>query len=142
MKKKDNKRKQQLAQKGATEALKFQAHFGLRLQGHDEKDPLHELADAEIENISRLGLAQDLLELKKLVEGVKESLQIIPTPHEGDLSSSAVAVALGCSGILSAGLTVPAASSSGFTTSTYLGIPIIKFSKIFIILNRTRTSKE
>lgn len=58
MKKKDNqKRKQQLAQKGATEALKFQVYFGLKMQGHEENAPIHELAVAEIENIVRLGVA-------------------------------------------------------------------------------------
>lgn len=106
--------------------------------------------------------------MKKLTEGVRNDLQVSPTPGVGDLCTSVVAYALGIAGNQSTDIKTSAdwdsllqkklltifyhedirnrvadwAKSNGFTTSTYLGIPIVKFSKIFIILDQSRAEKK
>ena len=162
-KKENQKRKQELAERKAVESLVFQVHYGLRMLGREDNDLFHKLAEAEIEFISRLGLTQDILNLKKLIDGVKIDLLVEPMPESGDLCTSVSAIALGIARIQSLEqMNVPVsweslinqkilnfyyaenirnqvvewAKSNGFTTSTYLGNPIVKFNKIHIILRR------
>ena len=164
-KKENQKRKQELAERKAMESLVFQVHYGLKMLGREDNDLSHKLADAEIGVISKLGLTQDILNLKNLIDGVKRDLSFEPMPESGDLCTSFSAIALGIARIQSLEqMNVPAnwealtnkklldifyfgntrnqvvewARANGFTTSTYLGHPIVKFNKINVILKRQK----
>ena len=164
-KKQNQKRKQELAERSLVESLSFQVHYGLKMMGREEDDLFQQLADAEVNFISELGLTQDILSLKNLVEGVKRDLQVEPTPEKGDFQTSVSAIALGIASISSLdSMKVPVsweelikkrmleifypeekrslvlqwAKQNGFSTSTYLGQPIVKFNKIYVVMKRTR----
>lgn len=165
VKKQNQKRKQELAERSLVESLSFQVHYGLKMMGREEDDLFQQLADAEVNFISELGLTQDILSLKNLVEGVKRDLQVEPTPEKGDFQTSVSAIALGIASISSLdSMKVPVsweelikkrmleifypeekrslvlqwAKQNGFSTSTYLGQPIVKFNKIYVVMKRTR----
>ena len=164
-KKENQKRKQELAERKAVESLMFQVHYGLKMLGCKDNDLSHKLADAEIGVISQLGLTQDILNLKNLIDGVKRDLFIEPMPESGDFCESVSAIALGIARAQSMDyMNAPAnwealtnkklltiaylenmrnkvvewARANGFTTSTYLGHPIVKFNKINVILKRQK----
>lgn len=163
-KKKNLKKAESKAKKSAVETLRFQAHWGLKQLGHDD-DMFHQLVDAEVDFIAELELAQDMLAIKSLVDGVKQSLKATPTPEKGDFMKSPTAVALGISCLeeinnIGIPLTwskmieqklltiyypeeyrnqiIDWAKANSYNTSTYLGRPIVKFSKLYIIIERTR----
>ena len=161
-KKNDPKRKAALMQKTAVETLEFQTIWGLKQLGVDAE--LNECALAELASIKELGVTYDLLNMKRFAEGVRQALQADVVVDMGELVRSIVCVALGISRVSDVQqlavsqclwdellkqklLTVyyPAdvrnevvawAMENGFTTSTYLGQPIIKFSKIFLAIKR------
>lgn len=161
-KKNDPKRKAALMQKTAAETLEFQTTWGLKQMGADAE--LNECALAELASIKELGVTCDLLNMKRFAEGVRQALQTNVVADMGELVRSVVCVALGISRVSDVQqlavsqcswdkllkqklLTVyyPAnirnevvawAMENGFTTSTYLGQPIIKFSKIFLAIKR------
>lgn len=161
-KKNDPKRKAALMQKTAVEALEFQTIWGLKQLGVDAE--LNECALAELASIKELGVTYDLLNMKRFAEGVRQALQADVVVDMGELVQSVVCMALGISRVSDVQqlavsqcswdellkqklLTVyyPAdvrnevvawAMENGFTTSTYLGQPIIKFSKIFLAIKR------
>lgn len=168
-KKQNQKRKQELAERSLVESLGFQVHYGLKIMGREADDLFQQLADAEVSFISELGLTQDILSLKNLVEGVKKDLQVEPTPEKGDFQTSVSAIALGIASIPSLdSMKIPAsweelikkrileifypedkrsqvlqwAKQNGFSTSTYLGQPIVKFDKIYVVIKRTRNEGE
>lgn len=163
--KKNQNRKQELAKKNAVESLRFQTHFGLKMMGREENDLFNKLADAEISFIAELDLTQDILDLKSLVDGVKKDLQVLPTPENGDFCTSVTAIALHIASIPSldrmampvtwrelidkkiltmyypedaCNAVVDWTKANGYNTSTYLGRPIVKFSKIYVIIERAR----
>lgn len=149
-------------QKTAVEALEFQTIWGLKQLGVDAE--LNECALAELASIKELGVTYDLLNMKRFAEGVRQALQTNVVVDMGELAKSVICVALGISRVSDVQqlavsqclwdellkqklLTVyyPAdvrnevvawAMENGFTTSTYLGQPIIKFSKIFLAIKR------
>lgn len=161
-KKNDPKRKATLMQKTAVETLEFQTTWGLKQLGADAA--LSECALAELASIKELGVTYDLLNMKRFAEGVRQALQTDAFVDMGELAKSVTCVALGISRVSDVQqlavsqcswdellkqklLTVyyPAdvrnevvawAIENGFTTSTYLGQPIIKFSKIFLVIKR------
>ena len=164
-KKKNQNRKQKLAEKSAVESLRFQAHYGLKMLGRADDDIFQKLADTEVNFIAEFDLTQDILDLKDLVDGVKRDLQATPTPAEGDFCTSITAIALGIASnavldemqmsqswqdlinkkILTIyypeenrNAVVNWAKANGFTTSTYLGSPVVKFNQIHVIIERTR----
>lgn len=164
-KKKNQNRKQELARKSAVESLRFQAHFGLKMLGSKDDDLFHKLAETEIGIIAELDLTDDILQIKRLVEGVKINLQVEPTPGKGDFCTSVTAIALGIAKIsVLDNIQMPVswqeqiskkiltiyypedyrnavidwAKANGFNISTYLGRPIAKFKHIFVIIERTR----
>ena len=59
-KKKNQNRKQQIANKNAVVSLRFQTHYGLKVKGYE--DLFQQLADIELDFISELGLTQDILD--------------------------------------------------------------------------------
>lgn len=163
-KKKNQKKAEAHAKKSAVETLRFQAHWGLKQLGHED-DMFNQLIDAEVDFIAELELVQELLAIKSLVDGVKQSFVVTPTPEKGDFVKSPTAVALGIAqveDINKIGLPliwsemieqklltiyypeeyrnqiVDWAKTNGYNISTYLGRPIVKFSKLYIIIDRTR----
>ena len=163
-KKKNQKKAEAHAKKSAVETLRFQAHWGLKQLGHED-DMFNQLIDAEVDFIAELELVQELLAIKSLVDGVKQSFVVTPTPEKGDFVKSPTAVALGIAQVedinkIGLPLTwsemieqkiltiyypeeyrnqiIDWAKANGYNTSTYLGRPIVKFSKLYIIIERTR----
>lgn len=163
-KKKNQKKAESHAKKSAVETLRFQAHWGLKQLGHED-DMFNQLIDAEVDFIAELELAQELLAIKSLVDGVKQSFAVVPTAEKGDFTKSPTAVALGIAHINEINnIGIPLswsemvekkmltiyypeeyrnqiidwAKANGYNTSTYLGRPIVKFSKLYIIIDRTR----
>lgn len=164
-KKKNQKKAESQAKKSAVETLRFQTHWGLKQLGLQDGNFFHELVDAEVNFVAELDLAQDLLAIKSLVDGVKQSFAVVPTLEKGDFTKSPTAVALGIvqvNDINNIGIPltwsemiekklltiyypeeyrnqiVDWAKANGYNTSTYLGLPIVKFSKLYIIVERTR----
>ena len=161
---KNQKKAEAHAKKSAVETLRFQAHWGLKQLGHED-DMFNQLIDAEVDFIAELELAQELLAIKSLVDGVKRSFVVTPTPEKGDFVKSPTAVALEIAQVedinkIGLPLTwsemieqkiltiyypeeyrnqiVDWAKTNGYNISTYLGRPIVKFSKLYIIIDRTR----
>ena len=166
-KKRKQNRKNELSKKRAVESIRFQTHFGLKQIGHKDTDMFHRLADAEINVIEKLDLTDDILGIKNLVEGVKRELNVEPALEKGDFCTSIVAIALGISKIpVLDNMQMPVvnwpdqinkkiltlyypeesrnavaewAKANDYNTSTYLGRPVVKFKRLFIIIERTRT---
>ena len=169
-KKRKQNRKNELSEKRAVESIRFQTHFGLKQIGHKDTDMFHRLADAEINVIEELDLIDDILGIKNLVEGARRELNVEPTPEKGDFCTSIVAIALGISQIPvlddmkmpvvnwldqinkkiltlyypeeSRNAVAEWAKANGYNTSTYLGRPVVKFKRLFIIIERTRMWTE
>ncbi len=164
-KKKNPKRKSNLEKKTADESLRFQTLFGLKQMGQEDEKFFPKLAETEISFISELGLTQDILDLKNLIDGIKANLQVEPTPEIGDFCTSITAIALKIASIANLDeqqmptswqdlidkkiLTIyfsedkrnavaAWAKANGYNTSTYLGCPIVKFGKLYIKIGRTR----
>ena len=101
----------------------------------------------------------------KTVDGVKQNLQIEPTPESGDFTHSVVALALGIAPISHlSNISLPEswrdqiekklltiyypeklrnkvvdwAKANGYSTSSYLGRPIVKFKQLYLIIERTK----
>lgn len=118
-----------------------------------------------MDTIAELELAQDLMAIKSLVDGAKQSFMVTPTTEKGDFTKSPTAIALGIAfvnDLNSIGIpltwremvgrkllsiyypeeyrnqVVDWAKANGYNTSTYLGKPIVKFSKLFLVIGRTR----
>ena len=166
-KKKNQKKAESHAKKSAVETLRFQAHWGLKQLGNEDGNLFHKLVDAEVNFIAELDLAQDMLAIKSLIDGVKQSFKATPTLEKGDFVRSPTAVALGIASVEDINnMRIPIirwdemiaqkiltiyypeeyrnqiidwAKPNGYNCSTYLGLPIVKFSKLYIIIDRTRT---
>ena len=156
--KKNPKKKDALSIKRAVESLRFQIDWGLKLLGAEKGDLFHQLAKVEVDFISELNLTQDILAIKSLVDGVKQNLQIEPTPESGDFTHSVVALALGIASISHlSNISLPEkklltiyypeklrnkvvdwAKANGYSTSSYLGRPIVKFKQLYLIIERTK----
>ncbi|EGV30554.1 hypothetical protein HMPREF9431_01563 [Segatella oulorum F0390] len=169
-KKRKQNRKNELSKKGAVESIRFQTHIGLKQIGHKDTDMFHRLADTEINVIAELDLTDDILGIKNLVEGVKRELNVEPILEKGDFCTSIVAIALRISKIPvlddmkmpvvnwqdrinkkiltlyypeeSRNAVAEWAKANDYNTSTYLGRPVVKFKRLFIIIERTRTRTE
>ena len=165
-KKKNQKKAEAQAKKSAVETLRFQAQWGLKQLGQPEDSRFHQLVDGELDVIAELELAQDMLAIKSLVDGVRQSLLAVPTKEQGDFVKSPTAIAIGIASVnefeeMSMSPTwkellkqkllsiyysdhiwnkvVDWAKANGYSTSTYLGRPIVKFGKVFVIIGRTRS---
>ena len=166
-KKRKQNRKNELSKKRAIESIRFQTHIGLKQIGRKDTDMFHWLADAEINVIAELDLTDDILGIKNLVEGVRRALNVEPGLEKGDFCTSIVAIALGISKIPvlddmqmpvvnwpdqinkklltlyypeeSRNAVAEWAKANDYNTSTSLGRPVVKFKRLFIIIERTRT---
>ena len=164
-KKKNHKKAEAHAKKSAVETLRFQAHWGLKQLGHDDGNLFHQFVDTEVNFIAELELAQDMLAMKALVDDVKQAFGVTPTPEKGDLTKSPTAVALGIAYVEDMNnmgnplswsemkeqklvkiyypeeyrnQIIDWAKANDYNTSTYLGRPIVKFCKLYIVIERTR----
>ena len=170
MAKKNLKQKRKVANasllnKNAVESLSFQTHWGLKQLGVQEDHVLYEMADVEIGIVSELEMVLDLLSIKKFIDGVRQNLQVTPTPDCGDFKDSAMSWGLGIATCMELhpiddpiswyamkrqkmmkiyypeskrNEVVSWAKDNGFNTSTYFGRPIVKFTNIYVIIERTR----
>ena len=163
-KKKNQKKAESHAKKSAVESLRFQAHWGLKQLGNEDGNLFHTLVDGEVDFIAKLDLAQDMLAIKSLVDGVKQSFKATPTLEKGDFMKSPIAVALGIACVedinnIGIPLTwsemieqklltiyypeecrnqiIEWAKTNGYNTSTFLGRPIVKFCKLYLVIERT-----
>lgn len=163
-KNKNQKRKDAISLKNAQETLRFQVQWGLKKLGVSEGEVIYKLAMVELEHITELGLTQDLLNMKKLIDGVEQQFGASVTPDKAPFAQSIVCIALGIARLNDmANLGLPMnwanaitqkmlpvhfsdsvrndvvawAKQNGFNTSTYLGKPIAKFSHIYLIIDRT-----
>lgn len=164
-KQKNSKNKGKNMSKAAVETLKFQVRWGLKQQGVDESEMLQRYAAVEADSIEQCHLTQDILAIKTLVDSIRKAFSVEPVADNGDFTHSAVALALGIGKIdditkmeipkesweemiykKMLKICYPAdmrnqiaawAKENGYTTSTYLGKPIVKFSVINILLERS-----
>ena len=163
-KKKNQKKAESHAKKSAVESLRFQAHWGLKQLGNEDGNLFHTLVDGEVDFIAKLDLAQDMLAIKSLVDGVKQSFKATPTLEKGDFMKSPTAVALGIACVEDINnIGIPLTWSemieqklltiyypeecrnqiiewakTNYNTSTFLGRPIVKFCKLYLVIERTR----
>lgn len=166
MKKKHlQKQNNTIKQKAMIESLVFQTNWGLKKFYNTPNNSVVAMTKTELDSIVDLNLFEDLLMIKKFVDDVKSAFKIEPVAERGDLCNSWVAIALGISKLnettelhISAdwqelaekkiiGIYYPKdirntivdyAKNNGYNTSTYLGKPIIKLNKIFLLLERAR----
>jgi len=163
MKKKNQKRNDALKLRSAIETLSFQTDWGLKKLGVEDDEKYGELSKAEVGYITELGLVQDILSIKDLVDGIRKEFQVEPCVELGDFCNSLVTIALGIGRVEDLhNMGLPSdwkelmqkkllkiyypeevrnkifewARTNGYNTSTYLGQPIVKFNKLFILLER------
>ncbi|TGX83303.1 hypothetical protein E5358_03335 [Palleniella muris] len=152
-----------LVRKNAIEAIEALTKFGLKRLNANEM--FYTYAKMELKYIDELGLVNDLLEIKRFVDGVRLRFNVNVIESQGDFRSSCVWVALGISRIRDINaLTIPEktwgelleqkvlsmyypkdvmdeilewAKHEEFDFSVHLGQPIIKFSNIFVLIKCT-----
>ena len=159
------KRNDTIKQKTMIESLIFQTNWGTKRIYDSPEDSITEMVKTELDCIVELNLFEDLLIIKKFIDDVKSAFSIEPVAGRGDFCNSLVALALGIAHknettelstpadwlklaekkILSIYYTndirntiVDYAKQNGYNISTYLGKPIIKLSKIFVLLDRIK----
>lgn len=152
-------------QKAMIESFIFQTNWGIKRIYDSPEDSITEIVKTELDCIVELNLVEDLLIIKKFVDDVKSTFSTEPVAERGDFCNSLVALALGIAHknettelgppadwlklaekkILSIyypndvrNSIVDYAKQNGYNVSTYLGKPIIKLSKIFVLLDRTK----
>jgi hypothetical protein len=159
------KRNDTIKQKALIESLIFQTNWGIKKIYGSPEDSITEIIKTELDCIVELNLVEDLLIIKKFVDDVKSAFNIKPVAERGDFCNSCVAFALGIGGMnVITELNMPAdwkrlaekkilsiyypndvrnsivdyAKQNGYNVSTYLGKPMIKLSKLFVLLDRTK----
>lgn len=159
------KRNDTIKQKTMIESLIFQTNWGIKRIYGSPEDSITEIIKTELDCIVELNLVEDLLMIKKFVDDVKSTFNTEPVAERGDFCNSCVALALGIGRmnvitelnmptdwkglaekkILSIYYTsdvrnkiVDYTKQNGYNVSTYLGKPMIKLSKLFVLLDRTK----
>ena len=154
-----------IKQKALIESLIFQTNWGIKKIYGSPEDSITEMVKTELDCIVELNLVEDLLIIKKFVDDVKSTFSTEPVAERGDFCNSLVALALGIGRInIIIELNAPAdwqglaekkilgiyytndirnaivdyAKQNAYNISTYLGKPIIKLNKIFVILDRAK----
>ena len=165
MKKHLQNRSNAIKQKALIESLIFQTNWGIKKIYGSPEDSITEMVKTELDCIVELNLFEDLLMIKKFVDDVKSAFSIEPVAGRGDFCNSLVALALGIGRInIITELNAPAdwqglaekkilgiyytndirnaivdyAKQNAYNISTYLGKPIIKLNKIFVMLDRAK----
>ena len=159
------KRNDTIKQKTMIESLIFQTNWGIKKINGSPEESITEIIKTELDCIVELNLVEDLLIIKKFVDDVKSAFNIKPVTERGDFCRSPVAIALGIGKVdditkirtpiawhelLAKKLlsiyyptdmrnsVVDYAKQNGYNVSTYLGKPIIKLNKVFLLLERAR----
>ena len=159
------KRNNTIKQKAMIESLVFQTNWGLKKLYEAPNDFIETLVKTELDYIVELNLFEDLLMIKKFVDDVKSTFDIEPVAERGDFCRSPVAIALGIGKVDDiTKIRTPIAwhellakkllsiyyptdmrnsigdyaKQNGYNVSTYLGEPIIKLNKVFLLLERVR----
>ena len=154
-----------IKQKALIESLIFQTNWGIKKIYGSPEDSITEMVKTELDYIVELNLFEDLLKIKKFVDDVKSTFSTEPVAEHGDFCNSLVALALGIGRInIITELNAPAdwqglaekkilgiyytndirnaivdyAKQNAYNISTYLGKPIIKLNKIFVMLDRAK----
>ena len=91
---KTKKRKEQLTERTKNETLQFQVSWGVQTLGIVLTEDVHTRIDNELRILQNLGLADNLLILKEIIDGIKRDLNVSPEPFHGNLSGSIVAYCL------------------------------------------------
>lgn len=152
-------------QKAMVDSLVFQTNWGIKKLYGTPNDLITILVKTELDYIVELNLFEDLLLVKKFIDKVKQVFGVEPVAELGDFYRSPVALALGIGKIDDiAKLNTPIAwhellekkllsiyyptdvrnsivdyaKNNGYNTSTYLGKPIIKLNKFFVLLERAK----
>ena len=161
----DKKRKDAIEKKTAAETLKFQAQWGMKKQ-FGEASSLHTLClETETDYIIELNLHEELLSIKNFIDSIRTALNTEPVAEIGDFQNSLVAISLGIAKIAeikdfgipvdwqemivkkmlsiyypceTRNNVVEYAKRLGYTTSTYLGQPIVKFNRLYIKIARKK----
>ena len=161
--KKNQSKKEKNSFKIAVVSLAFQTNWGLKNIFGTLNEFTLKIAKEELECIQELGLVQEILSLKMLVQDVKSSLNTTPAVDYGDFCDSIVALALGICDISDTSkICIPAAwqtktkkkilaihypdnirnkvseylTGKNYNVSTYLGKPIVKLGHLFILIER------
>ena len=159
------KRNDTIKQKTMIESLIFQTNWGIKKIYGSPEDSITEMVKTELDCIVELNLFEDLLMIKKFVDNVKSTFSTVPVAERGDFCNSLATLALGIGRMGKiTHLNVPAdwkrlvekkilgiyytndirntiveyAKQNGYNVSTYLGKPMIKFSHLFLLLERVR----
>ena len=159
------KRNNTIKQKAMIESLLFQTNWGFKKLYEAPNDFIETLVKTELDYIVELNLFEDLLMIKKFIDDVKSTFDIEPVAERGDFCRSPVAIALGIGKVdditkirtpiawhelLAKKLLsiyypndvrnsiVDYAKQNGYNVSTYLGKPMIKFSNLFLLIERAR----
>ena len=154
-----------IKRKAMIESFIFLTNWGLKRLYTTPSNSVVTMTRTELDCIMDLNLFEDLLMIKKFVDDVKSAFNIKPVAERGDFCNSCVAFALGIGGMnVITELNMPAdwkrlaekkilsiyypndvrnsivdyAKQNGYNVSTYLGKPMIKLNKVFLLLERVR----
>ena len=160
--KKEQKRQEQLRQRKLNESLQFQTMFGARQKFATISAEVEARLNQEMALFTELGVAEDILTLKDIIESVKSELGYNAEPSKGVLANSIVAYCLGiepsnpietvCT-LSPLELRLPIhldvyydneirnqvaawVKEQGYEFSTYLGQPLLKLKKSRIVFRR------
>ncbi len=160
-KKKDQKRKAQLATRAKNESFRFQVEFTRKQKGINIMGMEQELS-AELDAICQNGLTDALLDLAKIVEGIRKELGFEQEADKCSLNGSLVPFILGITtiqpdsttyvpGIFTAqqplqvtiafdneirNQAVKWMEANGYEISSYLGQPLLKLKNVRIVIRR------
>ena len=164
-KNKDQKRKAQLAVRAKNESFRFQVEFARKQKSIDIMGMERNLT-AELDAICQNGLTDALLDLAKIVEGIRKELCFEQEVDKCSLNGSLVPFILGItatqpdsttyvSGIFTAQLPLQATiaydneirnqavnwmKANGYEISSYLGQPLLKLKNVRIVIKRVLKS--
>ena len=164
-KNKDQKRKAQLATRAKNESFRFQVEYMRKQKGIDIMGMEQDLT-TELDAICQNGLTDALLDLAKIVEGIRKELGFEQEADKCSLNGSLVPFILGItstqpdcttyvSGIITAQqpLQVTIAfdneirnqavnwmKANGYEISSYLGQPLLKLKNLRIVIRRVLKS--
>lgn len=160
--KKNQKNKQKQHQKEQNEALEFLTKFGAKQKFGEVTEEIEARLDEEIHVFRNLGVAEDLITLKNILDKLKTELGYTAEPSNGILAGSYVAFSLGLEPSnpletsnelnpldlkLPLNLTISFDNevrnqvaewmkTNGYEVSTYLGQPLLKLKQTRVLIRR------
>ena len=160
-KNKDQKRKAQLAARAKNESFRFQVEFTRKQKGIDIMGMVQNLT-TELDDICQNGLTDALLDLAKIVEGIRNELGFEQEADKCSLNGSLVPFILGitstqpnCTTYVSSIFTaqqplqvtiaydneirnqaVNWMKANGYEISSYLGQPLLKLKNVRTVIRR------